>query len=349
MKEIRKPHSLTREMIRAPRKRQTVWVLGYENANLLDMSGPFQVFSAAEHLAAEFGIEDLYRVELVAKAKGPLPSDQGLTLQATKDFTSDLSEMDSLIVCGGAGRRKALRDPDILAWLKRAIEAADRVGSVCTGAYLLAEIGALEGRITTTHWRWAEDLQQRYPDITLEPDAIFMRHGKFWSSAGVSAGMDMALAMVELDHGPELALAVAREMVLFLKRPGGQSQFSTPLPPQTSSGGRIREIQRWIAENVTEDLSVDSLAARAGMSPRNFARAFARDSGETPARFVESVRLEAARRRLEQSGEPVEQVAAGAGFSSAEIMRRAFLRNLGVSPNHYRTRFRSSGKLAETA
>ncbi|NIA71211.1 GlxA family transcriptional regulator [Pelagibius litoralis] len=348
MEEIRKPHHLTRDQILAPQARQTVWVLGYPNANLLDMSGPFQVFSAAQHLAAEFGIDDLYSVELVAKAKGPLPSDQGLTLQATKDFSSDFSAMDSLIVCGGAGRRQALKDRETLAWLTKAAAAAGRVGSVCTGAYLLAEIGALDGRTTTTHWRWAEDLQQRYQGITLEPDAIFMRHGKLWSSAGVSAGMDMALAMVELDHGPDLALAVARELVLFLKRPGGQSQFSTPLRAETSSGGRIQELQHWIAGNITADLSVVALAARAGMSPRNFARAFARDAGETPGRFVESVRLEAARRRLEQSSDPVEQVAAAAGFSSAEIMRRAFVRNLGVSPNHYRGRFRSAAKLTET-
>lgn len=347
MEEIRKPHHLTRKQILAPRLRQTVWVLGYPNANLLDMSGPFQVFAAAADVAREFGIEDLYRIELVAKTKGPLRADQGLTLQATRDFASDLSSMDSLIVCGGAGRRQALRDRETLAWLEKAVAVAARVGSVCTGAYLLAEIGALAGRTTTTHWRWAEDLLQRYPDVVLEPDAIFMRHGKFWSSAGVSAGMDMALAMVEVDHGPDLALAVARELVLFLKRPGGQSQFSTQLRPQAGTNSRIRDVQRWIIENVTDELSVDKLAARAGMSPRNFARAFARDAGQTPARFVESVRLEAARRRLEQSGDSVERVAGAVGYGSAEIMRRAFVRNLGVSPNHYRSRFRSATGLAD--
>ena len=347
MQEIKAPHHLRRELIKAPRTCRTVWVLGYPNANLLDMSGPFQVFAAAAGVAREFGIEDLYRIELVAKAKGPLRADQGLSLEATKDFASDFSAMDSLIVCGGAGRREALRDRATLTWLAKAVAAAERVGSVCTGAYLLAEIGALEGRTTTTHWRWAEDLLQRYPGIVLEPDAIFMRHGKFWSSAGVSAGMDMALAMVEVDHGPDLALAVARELVLFLKRPGGQSQFSTQLRAQAVRNGRIQEVQRWIVDNLSGDLSVGRLAAQAGMSPRNFARAFARDAGQTPARFVESARLEAARRRLEQGGDGVESIAAAVGFGSAEIMRRAFVRNLGVSPNHYRGRFRSATQRAE--
>ena len=349
MQEIRKPHSLTREMIRDPDRRQSVWVFGYPNANLLDMSGPFQVFAAANHIVREFGLADLYGIDLVAKTAGALRSDQGLVLQATRDFTSDLTGLGSLIVCGGAGRRGALKDAETLAWLSRAVAAAARVGSVCTGAYLLAEIGALEGKATTTHWRWADDLQQRYRDIDLEPDAIFMRHGKFWSSAGVSAGMDMALAMVELDHGPELALAVARELVLFVKRPGGQSQFATQLRARSGSTGKIEDLQRWIADNIAADLSVPALAARAGMSPRTFARSFTREAGQTPARYVEAQRLEAARRHLEQSEDPVERIAIAAGFSSAEIMRRAFLRHLGVSPNAYRTRFHSTARLTQTA
>jgi transcriptional regulator GlxA family with amidase domain len=211
---------------------------------------------------------------------------------------------------------------------------------VCTGAFLLAEAGLLDGRRATTHWASCRELARRYPRVQVDPDPIFVRDGNVHTSAGVTAGMDLALALVEEDHGREVALGVARWLVLFLKRPGGQSQFSAQLSAQLAAREPIQELQAWVIENVDADLSVEALARRAGMSPRNFARVFTRETGVTPACFVETARVEAARRRLEQEGaRGVEAIAAACGFGSAETMRRAFLRRVRVSPSDYRERF----------
>jgi transcriptional regulator GlxA family with amidase domain len=215
-----------------------------------------------------------------------------------------------------------------------------RLASVCTGAFLLAEAGLLDGRRATTHWSACAALARRYPRVRVDPDPIFVRDGAVVTSAGVTSGMDLALALVEEDHGREVALGVARWLVLFLKRPGGQAQFSAQLSSQLASRQPIQELQAWIVENVHRDLSVAVLAARAGMSPRNFARVFTREVGATPALFVETARVEAARRRLEEDGgRGIEAVAAECGFGSAETLRRAFLRRLRVNPADYRARF----------
>jgi len=216
------------------------------------------------------------------------------------------------------------------------------VASVCTGTMLLAEAGLLDGRRAVTHWAYCEALGRRYPKLAVEPDAIFVRDGKFWSSAGVCAGMDLALALAEEDHGRELALTIARWMVIFLKRPGGQSQFSVGLAAQATEHERIRELQSWAQAHLGSDLGIAKLAKRVAMSPRNFARVFAREVGETPARWVERARVEAARRLLEESDEGVDAIAALCGFGSAETLRRAFLRQLRVAPSAYRARFRSA-------
>jgi transcriptional regulator GlxA family with amidase domain len=251
--------------------------------------------------------------------------------------------IDTLIVAGGLGTRAAVSDPALIAWLRRAAPRVRRLASVCSGAFLLAEAGLLDGRRATTHWSSCADLARRYPRVKVEPDPIFVRDGNVYTSAGVTSGMDLALALVEEDHGRELALAVARWLVLFLKRPGGQSQFSAQLSVQLASRQPLQELQAWIVENVHADLSVAALAARAGMSPRNFARVFTREIGVTPARFVETARVEAARRQLEDDGsQGVENVAAACGFGSAETLRRAFLRTLRVSPTDYRSRFQAA-------
>jgi transcriptional regulator GlxA family with amidase domain len=213
---------------------------------------------------------------------------------------------------------------------------------VCTGAFLLAEAGLLDGLCVTTHWQACALLQRRYPRLRVDPDFIYVREGRIWTSAGVTAGMDLALALVEEDLGRDVALAVAQRLVLYLKRPGGQSQFSAQLAAQRAAREPLRELQAWIAEHPAEDLSVAALARRAGMSPRNFARVFAREVGRTPARFVEEARVEHARRRLEAGDEGVDAVAAASGFGSAETLRRSFLRVLRVGPAAYRSRFRSS-------
>jgi transcriptional regulator GlxA family with amidase domain len=218
-----------------------------------------------------------------------------------------------------------------------------RLASVCSGTFLLAEAGLLDGRRVTTHWRGCDELARRYPALTVERDPIFVRDGTVYTSAGVTAGMDLALALVEEDHGRQVALRVARQLVMFLKRPGGQSQFSAQLALQTADREPLRELQAWIADHLDGDLSVPVLAAEVAMSERNFARIFTRQVGVTPARFVERARVEGARRRLEESTDGVEMVAVRCGFGSAEVMRRAFLRLLGVPPSAYRGRFRSAG------
>jgi transcriptional regulator GlxA family with amidase domain len=214
------------------------------------------------------------------------------------------------------------------------------VASVCSGAFLLAEAGVLAGRRATTHWESCDALARRHPDVEVDPDPIFVRDGNVLTSAGVTAGMDLALALVEDDHGPERALAVARQLVMYVRRPGGQSQFSAALRAQRAERRPLRELQAWVADHLDADLSVEALARRAAMSPRNFARAFAAEAGVTPARYVEEVRVEAARRLLEGTGRPVDGIAAACGFGSAETMRRAFLRTVHVPPSEYRKRFR---------
>jgi transcriptional regulator GlxA family with amidase domain len=213
---------------------------------------------------------------------------------------------------------------------------------VCTGAFVLAEAGLLDGRRATTHWEWCDALAARFPRVQVDRDPIFVRDGNVYTSAGVTAGMDLALALVEEDHGRALALEVARQMVLFLRRPGGQSQFSAALAAQSADREPLRDLQAWIAEDPGRDCSVPALARRVAMSPRNFARVFTREVGSTPGQFVERMRVEAARRRLEESADGVDNIASRCGFGTAETMRRAFLRTLRVPPSAYRSRFRAT-------
>jgi transcriptional regulator GlxA family with amidase domain len=244
------------------------------------------------------------------------------------------------LVAGGIGTADALRDRALIQWIRRVAPKVRRLCSVCTGAFLLAEAALLDGRVATTHWRSCRTLAERYPRITVETDPIYVRDGKVFTSAGVTSGIDLALALVEEDYGRRVSLAVARELVVFLKRPGGQSQFSVQLAGQMADREPIRELQAWMANHVGEDLSVDSLAHRAAMSPRNFARVFVRETGMTPAGYVEKLRVEAARRRLEESGDDIDSVATACGFGTRESMRRTFLRTLHVTPSAYRSRFR---------
>jgi transcriptional regulator GlxA family with amidase domain len=247
--------------------------------------------------------------------------------------------IDTLMVAGGQGARSASRDRKIVGWVRRAAKRSRRVASICSGAALLAEAGLLDGRRATTHWAFCDELARSHPAIEVDPDPVYVRDGSIYTSAGVTSGMDLALALVEEDFGRELALTVARWLVMFLKRPGGQSQFSVQLASQQAEREPIRDVQAWVLDNLGKRISVEEMAARAGMSARNFARAFAREVGVTPARFVERARVELARRRLEESRAGVEEIADGCGFGSAETMRRAFLRNVRVGPADYRSRF----------
>lgn len=316
--------------------------LVFPQFQMLDAMGPVEVFTAATRLAVTGGSRRPgYRVEIVAPKAGPVASSNGLAVVAEHGIGEVRGDLDTLIVAGGFGTRACAEDRDVISWVRRTAARSRRVASVCTGALLLAEAGLLDGKRATTHWAFAAELASRYPKIDVEADPIYLRDGRFYTSAGVTSGMDLALALVEEDLGREIALAAARWLVMFLKRPGGQAQFSTQLAAQAAAREPLRDLQWWVLEHLDEDLSVDALAARAGMSPRNFARTFAREVGITPARYVERARVEAARRRLEESGAGIEDIADACGFGTAETMRRAFLRNVRVPPADYRDRFRT--------
>ncbi len=316
-------------------------MLAFPDAQIIDITGPLEVFGRATRwMTDERGWRvPAYTVEIVATKAGTLPTSSGIRLIADRAIANVRGPFDTLLVAGGRGTTDALRDRALIEWLRRIARHTRRLCSVCTGAFLLAEAGLLDGVSATTHWRQCEQLATRYPAVTVETDPIFVRAGKIFTSAGVTAGIDLALALLEDDHGRDVALAVARELVMFLRRPGGQSQFSVQLSTQQADREPIRDLQRWIGDHLGADLSIEALARRAAMSPRNFARVFAREVGMTPGEFVENLRVEAARRRLEESAEVVDAIASACGFGTRESMRRAFIRTLHVPPSAYRSRF----------
>lgn len=317
-----------------------VGVLVFEGVQSLDVTGPVEVFAAASELIERTGRRaPRYEISLIGRDDAPLWTSSGLKIVPDRDFASAPPRIDTLIVPGGRGSRTASKHAGTIAWIERTSGRARRTASVCTGAFLLAAAGLLDGRRATTHWAAAAELARLHPGVTVDPEPIFLRDGAIWTSAGVTAGMDLALALVEEDLDRQAALTIARHLVMFLRRPGNQSQFSATLAAQEPAREPLREVRRHIVEHPSEDLSVDALAARSSMSARHFARAFRAETGITPARYVESVRLEAARRALEDSDAPVEAIARASGFGSAETMRRAFLRSLAVGPAEYRRRF----------
>jgi transcriptional regulator GlxA family with amidase domain len=324
---------------------RNVVILVYPGVQSLDVTGPLEVFSAGQQLlefAAATG-EDRsdpgYRTLVVSLDGTPVGTSSGLTIVPHAAIDDAPATIDTLLIAGGSGWERPCGDRVLLDWIATRAPAARRVASVCTGAFLLAAAGLLDGRRATTHWAAAAELARRHPLVTVDPEPIFLRDGHVWTSAGVTAGMDLALALVEEDLDRDAALTIARHLVLFLRRPGGQSQFSATLAAQTPERRSLRDVQRFAVENLAKDLSVDSLAARSHMSPRHFARSFRAETGLTPARYVERLRLEAARRRLEDADESLAAIAAASGFGTPETMRRVFLRTLGVGPAEYRRRF----------
>lgn len=322
-------------------------VLAYPDANSLDVVGPLQVFAAASRYMRLYMPDDDptprigYVTEIIGPRAGPIRMSAGFELIAARGIGQVSGGIDTLLVAGGDGHAEAMRDQKILAWLRRMAPRVRRIGSVCTGAFVLAEAGLLEGRRATTHWRQCDRLAADFPTISVEPDALHVCDGAVYSSAGVTAGMDLALALLEEDCGRRMALATARENVAFLKRPGGQSQFSVHLQAQAAEPVPLRALQDWILNHLDRDLSVEALAARAAMSPRNFARVFVKETGTTPAKFVERARVEAARRALEDGAESQAVIAQRFGFGHPETMRRVFQRHLGVGPRDYRRRFQA--------
>jgi transcriptional regulator GlxA family with amidase domain len=311
---------------------RTILIAAFPRVQTLDVFGPAEVFATASKLRGD----DAYDLRVVASEPG-LVRTSSVPLHAE---ALDDGPIDTLLVPGGRGVLDACEDERFVAWVQAAAGRARRVTSVCTGAFLLARAGLLDGRRATTHWASCAELARLHPEVTVEPDPIYVRDGNVTTSAGVTAGMDLALALVEEDLGRELALEAARWLVVFLKRPGGQAQFSAQLAAQMAEREPLRELQAWLPDHLTEDLSVPALARRAGMSERHFARAFRDETGMTPAAYVEAARVERARIALESGALPVETIAAQTGFGTVETLRRAFRRRVGVSPADYRTRFR---------
>jgi transcriptional regulator GlxA family with amidase domain len=318
---------------KAPRR---IVILAFPGVQPLDVIGPAEVFAGADTLVGG----GAYSVEVVAKDPGPIISrSRGYGLVPKTTTARCRGPIDTLVVAGGAGVPTAAEDRSLIRWIRSAARRSRRVTSVCSGAFLLARAGLLEGRTVTTHWASTAELAIRHPELTVDPNPIFVRDGNIWTSAGVTSGMDLSLALVEEDLGADIAVEIARWLVLYLQRPGGQAQFSSHLSAELAERRPLRELQSWIADNLDADLRVESLAKRALMSPRNFARFFRRETGMTPAAYVEELRVERARQLLEQSGEPVELVSARCGFGTPETMRRAFARRVGVPPADYRARF----------
>ncbi|WP_405828889.1 GlxA family transcriptional regulator [Streptomyces sp. NBC_01176] len=311
---------------------RTVVVVLFDAVQSLDVTGPAEVFAGAETCRP-----GSYRVRTASLDGAPVRTSSGLAL--VPDGTlAEAPAPHTLLVPGGRGTRRP--DPRLTDWLREHGPRADRLVSVCTGALLLARAGLLDGRRATTHWAYCDTLAREHPAVRVESDPIYVRDGRVSTSAGVTSGIDLALALVEEDLGREAALTVARHLVVFLRRPGNQAQFSAQLAAQTARREPLREVQQWITEHPGEDLCVESLAARARLSPRHFARAFQSETGVTPGRYVDRVRLEHARRLLEDTADGVAEISRACGYGTPEAMRRAFVRALGAAPAEYRRRFR---------
>ena len=325
-----------------PAQRRLVVMLSYRGANLLDITGPVQAFETANRQAMASGEWRDAPCEIVVASEvgGAVTTGAGLAIATTPLAELDGRVIDTLIAPGGSPDGQLVVEPGLTRWIGRHASRTQRICSVCTGTFLLAAAGLLEGLRVTTHWRWAQRLQAMYPGLRVDAEPIFIQQGRIWTSAGVTAGLDLALALAEADLGHRIALAAARDMVMFIKRPGGQSQFSVPLLAQQGSGQTLfTDLHAWMVAHLHEDLRVERLAEQAGMAPRTFARAYAAAVGRTPAKTVECMRFEAACRALEASVAPLKRIAADTGHGTEQNLRRLFLRRLRVTPQQYRARF----------
>ncbi len=332
--------------VRFTREVRTIAILLFPGCMALDVVGPHDVFNAANTALDELGRRSArYQVQTVASATGPVRGQHGLALHADHTWSTltfgdaEHSQIDTLLIPGGTGFEQVLTDHVMMSEIVQAASGARRIASVCTGSFILAAAGLCTGKRVTTHWALAAQLAERFPLVDVDPDAIFVNDGRLWTSAGVTAGIDLALALVENDCGSDVATLIARHLVVYLRRPGGQTQYSAPTWSRTSELQPIRSACDLVHAEPGADLSVDRLAAHVGLSGRHFARLFRSETGESPARYVEQVRLDAARSLLETEALGLDAIATQLGFGSAETLRRVFQRRLGVSPTSYRRQF----------
>ncbi len=317
-----------------------VVVVAFDGFQSLDLTGPVEVLRSATRL----GGNPPYRIRIATARGKSVRSESGITIEPDVSLAAlarSRERVDTLVVVGGDGTRPARDDAAFVADLGAVARRARRITSVCTGALLLAEAGLLDGYEATTHWSWCDGLAERHPEVRVHPDRIYVRDRDRWTSAGVTAGIDLFLALVEHDHGAELAHQVAGWLVVFVRRPGGQSQFSAQLRTQPPTSSPIADVQRWLVDHLDRDLGVEALAARANMSPRTFARVFRRETGTTPAVYVEAARVETARRLFETTDLTVAAVAERVGLNHVETLHRAFRRQVGTTPDRYRQHFNS--------
>lgn len=322
-------------------KVRPIAIVAFDGVEIIDLTGPLDVFALSNGVFQLSGVakDPVYPIQVLAKKPGLVTASGGLRIHAEGAYGDVRDGIDTLLIPGSPDVNAVLSDPVLLDWIRAMSTRVRRLVSVCTGAFLLAEAGLLDGRRATTHWAWCDRLAADYPSVKVEPDRIFLRDGPISTSGGITSGIDLALSLLEEDWGREAALLTARYMVVFLKRPGGQSQFSGYLVSETTNHPDLRALQVWIMEHPAEDFRIEVLADRMAMSPRNFARVFQTETGMTPAKFVEKARIDAARHFLGVTDERIETVAVMAGFGDPERMRRAFIRNLGVNPQDYRARF----------
>lgn len=327
-----------------PVQQRRVVIPLYPGLQPLDVTGPHEVLAGANQALRHLGRSDpSYRIELVAEAAGPVTGESGLAICADAPLPDPRTPIDTLLVPGGSSAHRVVDDcPALITWIQAAAPGSRRVATVCSGTFLAADAGLCDGRRVTTHWSRAGQLAARRPQATVEPDAIYVRDGNLWTSAGVTAGIDLALALVEEDLGVEVAQLVARHLVVYLRRPGGQTQFAAPVWSEPSAPGPIQQAKDLIHAEPGTDLTVAALAQRVGLSPRHFARLFREQVGESPARYVERVRVQAARQVLETERSGLDEIADRCGFGTAETLRRSFHRRLGVTPDAYRRRFASA-------
>lgn len=319
-------------------------IVAYPGVQALDVVGPFEVFVSASRVVTAEGTNGLapaYSVELVSADSTLVQTESGLTF-GTRPLPDPSGQIDTLVLPGGTGSRDARHDPQLIGWIRSAAAASRRIVTVCSGTFLAAEAGLADGHTVTTHWARAQRLADDYPAVHVDADPIYIHDGRLWSSAGVTAGIDLSLALVEADLGTDVAQMVARWLVMFLRRPGGQTQFAAPVWMPRAERSTIRVVQAQVDEHPADDHSVPALAGRASMSPRHFTRVFTAQVGEAPGQYVERVRTEAARRALEETSDNVAMVARRCGFGSAETLRRTFVKRLGIPPDQYRRRFGSA-------